>query len=53
MVYLQGISGLHPAVGPLFIQGREIEKSASHIPPAPQSTLPTTAKVFLRGLDLR
>ncbi|KAL4223129.1 Autism susceptibility protein 2 protein [Mactra antiquata] len=40
----KGLSGLHPAVGPLFIQGRELDKSSSHIPQPTQSNLPTTAK---------
>ncbi|XP_060586469.1 autism susceptibility gene 2 protein-like isoform X3 [Ruditapes philippinarum] len=41
----KGITTLHPAVGPLFIApGRDLDKSPAHIPQAPQSNLPTTAK---------
>ena len=49
----QGIATLHPAVGPLFIApGRDLDKSPAHIPPAPQSNLPTTAKVKFKHTAL-
>lgn len=39
-----GIASLNPAVGPLFMPGRELDKPPSHIPATPQQILPTTAK---------